>query len=402
MDLYRIGGFMREPRAIVVVLDSVGCGALPDADAYGDAGANTLAHVASVAGPLHLPNLGSMGLGNVTSIAGVPAVSPRGSWWGRAAERSRGKDTTTGHWEIAGLVSDTAFPTYPEGFPAEVMESFSRVTGLPWLGNVPASGTTILDELAEEHVRTGAPIVYTSADSVFQIACHEDVVLPDRLYELCDMVRSRVCVGPHAVGRIIARPFEGTAGAWRRTHRRRDFALPPTGPTVLDALGAHGIPTLGIGKIGEIFAWKSVASSPHVENNMDAWDKLVATVRSSDPGFVFANLVDFDMLWGHRSDPHGYARGLEAVDGRIPELIDAMQKGDLLIVTADHGCDPTDDSTDHTREYVPLLVTVKGSDTGGALGDRETFADIAATIADHYDVAWDGPGTSFLADVRKG
>ncbi len=389
----------RAPRAIVVVLDSVGCGALPDAADYGDLGANTLSNISRVAGPLHLPNMEAMGLGNITDIHGVGPVAKPTACWGKSAERSAGKDTTTGHWEIAGLISTTAFPTYPHGFPDDVMKRFTEKTGLGWLGNKPASGTEVLDELASEHVKTGAPIIYTSADSVFQIAAHEDVIPPDELYRICEIARSEVCVGENAVGRIIARPFEGSPGAWRRTHRRRDFALPPTSETVLDRLASDGVPTLGIGKIGEIFAWKSVESSPHVENNMDAWDKLVSTVSSEKPGFVFANLVDFDMLWGHRSDPDGYARGLEAVDARIPELLGALIEGDLLIITADHGCDPTDDSTDHTREYVPILALVKGSESTGPLGVRDTFADIGETVAEFYGVVHGPAGTSFLPSL---
>lgn len=389
----------RAPRAVVVVLDSVGCGALPDAAEYGDVGANTLANISRVSGPLHLPNMQLMGLGNITEIQGVAPTSAPTAWWGKAAELSAGKDTTTGHWEIAGLVSKTGFPTYPNGFPDDVMAHFTEKTGLGWLGNKPASGTQVLDELASEHMKTGAPIIYTSADSVFQIAAHEDVISPDELYRICETVRSEVCVGKDAVGRIIARPFEGSEGSWRRTHRRRDFALPPTGETVLDRLTAEGVPTLGIGKIGEIFAWRSIETSPHVENNMDAWHKLVNTVVSDKPGFVFANLVDFDMLWGHRSDPDGYARGLEAVDQRIPELLNSLIEGDLLIITADHGCDPTDDSTDHTREYVPILALVKGSGSAGSLGVRETFADIGETVAEFYGAIHGPAGTSFLASL---
>ena len=386
----------RSPRAIVVVLDSVGCGALPDAHLYGDEHANTLGNVARAADGLTIPHLQELGLGNITSIAGVAATHFPSGWWGRAAESSQGKDTTTGHWELMGLLSEQAFPTYPQGFPVELMDAFTRESGYGWIGNVPASGTEILNLLAEEHIRTGKVIVYTSADSVFQIAAHEEIIPVEELYRICQTTRDKVCVGDHSVGRIIARPFIGTPGAWKRTHRRRDFALPPTAKTVLDSLAATGISTHGVGKIGEIFAWRSVARSPHVENNMDAWDKLIQAVEGENNDFVFANLVDFDMLWGHRSDAHGYAKGLEALDERLPELLNVMIPGDLLIITADHGCDPTDESTDHTREYVPIVALRAGDAGGGALGVRDTFADIGATVADFYGAEPPSVGTSFL------
>lgn len=394
---------MREPRAIVLVLDSVGAGALPDAGDYGDEGSNTLGNTARAAGGLAMPNLGAMGLGNITGILGVPPVERPVASWGRNAEASAGKDTTTGHWEMMGLHLTRAFPTYPDGFPREVMEAFERETGLGWLGNYPASGTVIIQDLGDEHVATGRPIVYTSADSVFQVAAHEDVIPIDRLYEICSIARERVCVGEHAVGRIIARPFVGPdeTGDYVRTHRRRDFAVKPFEPTVLDRLAEIGVATYGIGKIGEIFAWQGVCESPHSESNMHGFDNLVARVASDTPGFVFANLVDFDMIWGHRNDAEGYARGLEAVDARIPELVDAMADGDLLVITADHGCDPTTDSTDHSREYTPLIAKMKGVDAGVGLGTRATFSDIGETILDFYGIAGRcGRGTSFLAEVR--
>jgi phosphopentomutase len=393
----------RSPRAIVVVLDSVGVGALPDASAYGDAGSNTLANTARAVNGLAMPNLGAMGLGNVTATLGVPAVERPTASWGRCAEASAGKDTTTGHWEMMCLVLDEAFPTYPEGFPAEAMDAFTRETGLGWLGNRPASGTAILQELGEEHVRSGKPIVYTSADSVFQIAAHEDVIPVERLYEICAIVRERVVIGRHAVGRVIARPFVGpdADGVYSRTHRRRDFAVAPFEDTALDKLADAGVPTFGIGKIGEIFAWRGVAESPHSTDNMHGFDNMLARVRGDESGFVFANLVDFDMLWGHRNDYEGYARGLEAVDRRIPELLDAMQPKDLLIVTADHGCDPTTPSTDHSREYVPLLALVKGAQSGAELGTRRTFADVGQTVLDFYGLSASGTATSFLSLVSR-
>ncbi len=394
----------RVPRAIVLVLDSVGAGELPDAAEYGDSGSNTLSNTAKAVGGLKMPNLGQMGLGNVTAIEGVPPVESPSASWGRNAERSPGKDTTTGHWEMMGLVLERPFPTYPDGFPPEVMDAFTQATGYGWLGNYAASGTVIIQELGDEHVASGKPIVYTSADSVFQIAAHEDVIPIDELYRICEIARREVMVGKHAVGRIIARPFIGPdeSGAYTRTHRRRDFAVEPFEPTVLDRLEEAGIKSYGIGKIGEIFAWRGICESPHSENNMHGFGNLVARVADgTDAGFVFGNLVDFDMVWGHRNDVEGYARGLEAVDARIPELLDAMIDGDLLIVTADHGCDPTTDSTDHSREYTPLIAKIKGIDRGSDLGIRATFADIGETVLDFYGHAGEcGRGTSFLGQVR--
>jgi phosphopentomutase len=283
------------------------------------------------------------------------------------------------------------------------MAAFTRVTGLGWLGNYPASGTVIIQELGDEHVATGKPIVYTSADSVFQIAAHEEVISIDELYRICDVTRHQVCVGEHAVGRVIARPFIGpdSDGTYTRTHRRRDFAVEPFEPTVLDILAEEGTPSYGIGKIGEIFAWRGICESPHSENNMHGFDNLVRRVTDdTDNGFVFANLVDFDMIWGHRNDVEGYARGLEAVDARMPDLLGAMIDGDLLIITADHGCDPTTASTDHSREHTPLIAHVKGVDRGVSLGTRSTFADIGETVLDFYGLAGRcGRGVSFLPEV---
>ncbi len=394
----------RQPRAIVLVLDSVGAGALPDAAEYGDEGSNTLANTSRAAGGLSMPNLGALGLGNITDITGVPPVDAPAASWGKNAEASAGKDTTTGHWEMMGLQLMSPFPTYPDGFPPEVLEAWERETGLGWLGNYPASGTVIIQDLGDEHVATGKPIIYTSADSVFQIAAHEEVIPIEELYRLCTIARTKVCVGEHAVGRIIARPFIGpnAEGVYTRTHRRRDYALEPQEPTVLDRLLEHGINSYGIGKIGEIFAWRGICESPHSENNMHGFDNLVKRVKDdTDNGFVFANLVDFDMVWGHRNDVDGYARGLEAVDARIPELFDAMVDGDLFILTADHGCDPTTDSTDHSREYTPLIAHVKGVERGVALGVRSTFSDIGETVLDFYGHAGEcGRGTSFLAEVK--
>jgi phosphopentomutase len=377
-------------------------GELPDAADYGDSGSNTLANTAELVGGLAMPNLGAWGLGNIVDVEGVPPVTAPLASWGRCAEASAGKDTTTGHWELMGLRSDRPLPTYPQGFPPDLMRLFTETTGFGWLGNRPASGTTIIQELGAEHVRSGSPIVYTSADSVFQIAAHEDVLSVERLYELCQLVRDHVVVGEHAVGRVIARPFVGPdeSGVFTRTHRRRDFALPPSSPTVLDALAEAGITTYGVGKIGEIFAWHGVKECPHITDNMDGIDKTLERLAQTRHGMVFVNLVDFDMLWGHRNDVHGYAAGLEAVDRRIPELFAGLDDGDLMIVTADHGCDPTTESTDHSREYIPVLARVKGGSAGEPLGTRTSFSDVGMTVLDYFGVARGAfEGSSFLGEV---
>jgi phosphopentomutase len=394
----------RDPRAIVLVLDSVGAGELPDAADYGDVGSNTLGNTSRAVGGLTMPNLGAMGLGNITPIAGVPPTNTPSASWGRNAERSAGKDTTTGHWEMMGLMLQQPFPTYPDGFPAEVIDEFCRRTRYPAvLGNTVASGTVIINELGDDHMETGLPIVYTSADSVFQIAAHEERFGLDRLYDVSETARAML-TGEHCVGRVIARPFVGPDenGVYQRTHRRRDYAVKPFEPTVLDLLQDAGVPVFGVGKIGDIFAWQGVTSSPHVTDNMDGFDHLLEEVRRPEEGFVFCNLVDFDMLWGHRNDARAYAEGLEAVDRRMPELLDAMAEGDLLIITADHGCDPTTAwSTDHSREYAPLIAKIKGVDAGAALGTRASFADVGETVLDFYGLRDRcGRGTSFLQEVR--
>jgi phosphopentomutase len=397
---------VRSPRAIVLVLDSVGVGELPDAAEYGDAGSNTLGNVARAVGGLALPSLSGMGLGNIIDVDGVPPVGDPTASWGKNAERSAGKDTTTGHWEMMGVVLDEPFPTYPDGFPPDVMGEFDRRVARGWLGNYAASGTEIIQDLGDEHVASGKPIVYTSADSVFQIAAHEKTIPIEELYEMCRTARE-LLVPPHAVGRVIARPFvtnpdwPDNGPKYVRTDRRHDFAVDPFEDTALDLLQAAGRRVWGVGKIGDIFNGCGVDDSPHVHDNMDAFERLVERVRREEEGFVFANLVDFDMLWGHRNDAEGYARGLEAVDARMPELLDAMVDGDLLIVTADHGCDPTTSSTDHSREYTPLIAKVKGVDVGVDLGVRETFGDIGETVLDFYGLSGEClRGTSFLASVR--
>lgn len=373
-------------RVAVIVLDGVGAGALPDADVYGDEGSDTLRHVLEATG-VELPNLMSLGLGEVVgppfstagraadAEAGGPgAAAPRpGATYGRLLERGAGKDTTAGHWELMGLVVERPFPTYPDGFPPEVIVPFERAVGRRVLANRPASGTAVIAELGDEHVATGRPIVYTSADSVFQIACHEDVVPVEQLYEWCAVARS-ILSGEHAVGRVIARPFSGTSGAYVRTERRRDFALPPTGTTYLDLLCERGVSTVGVGKIGEIFARRGVGVDDHTTNNADGLLACERYLAEMDEGLLFANLVDFDMLYGHRNDVQGFARGLAAVDAFVPRLEAALTEGDVLLFCADHGVDPTTASTDHSREYAPLL----------ALGLRDgrydgVFSDVGAT-----------------------
>ncbi len=387
-------------KVLLLVCDSFGVGEAPDAAAYGDAGANTLGNTARAVGGLRAPNLEALGLGMLTSIEGVAPRAAAGTAHGKATERSAGNDTTTGHWEIAGLVLASAFPTYPEGFPPEVIEPFEHAVGLPVLGNRPASGTVIIEELGQEHLRTGRPIVYTSADSVFQIAAHKDVAPLERLYAWCRAARE-ILTGEHAVGRVIARPFVGSPGAFTRTHERRDFSLPPPGPTYLDAVRDAGVPVFGVGKISDIFAERGLDESRHTESNMHGVDVTLEYLARADPVLVVTNLVDFDTKYGHRNDAPGYARCVEEFDRRVPELVAAA---DLFVLTGDHGCDPTDVSTDHTREHTPVLVA------GGALegrepvdlGERETFADIGATIADVLGAAAGGlAGSSFAKELGR-
>jgi len=390
----------RPQRVILIVLDSVGCGDAPDAAAYGDAGSNTLANMARAVGGLHLPHLGRLGLGNLTGIQGVPPTeSPVGAF-GRLTEVSAGKDTTTGHWELAGVPVLRPFPTYPHGFPADLMAEFERRIGRRTLGNVPASGTVIVQQLGEQHVRTGWPIVYTSADSVFQVAAHEAVIPLDELYAICQVARA-LLTGDHAVGRVIARPFVGEPGHFTRTEHRRDFSLAPERDTILDALKAAGQPVMGVGKIEDIFANRGLTDSRHATNNRDCVGALMDFVAAGDRGLIFANLVDFDMLYGHRNDPAGYARALEEFDRQLPGIEAALRPGDLLMLTADHGNDPTNDSTDHSRERVPLLVVGPAVRPGANLGTRASFADVAATVAGWLGVAWSGAGRSFLTEMLR-
>jgi phosphopentomutase len=383
-------------RFVLLVADSVGVGEMPDAAAFGDAGSNTLGNVSRAVGGLRLPTLGRMGIGNVTAVEGVPATASPEAFWGRMAERSPGKDTLTGHWEMMGVPLEEPFAYFPAGFPPGILDPWLAATGAPGLlGNRAASGTVIIEELGEEHRRTGKPIVYTSADSVFQVAAHEETVPLETLYAWCR--EARRILDPLRVARVIARPFVGGPGSWRRTYHRRDFAMPPPRPTVLEALAGKGVPVVGVGKIPDIFDRRGVTAEVHTEGNEDGLRQTVRLLGELERGFLFVNLVDFDTLYGHRNDPAGYARALEQLDRALPGILAALRPGDVLAVTADHGCDPTTPSTDHSREYVPLLVSGPGRG-GGALGTRGTFGDLGATVAEFFGVAG-GPGRSFLADV---
>ncbi len=384
-------------RVIIVVLDGVGVGALPDAAAYGDDGANTLLHVAEQAGPLDLPNLQRMGLGNICPAPGLEPVAAPAACWGRMAEASRGKDTTTGHWELAGLQTTEPFATYPHGFPDAIIDLFRRATGRDPLGNVAASGTEIIRDLGEEHLRSGRPIVYTSSDSVFQIAAHEAIVPPEQLYRICRRMRREL--DPWRIGRVIARPFVGdTAENFTRTHRRHDYSMPPPAPTLLDELSGSGLPVVGIGKISDIFAGRGVDTSIPTAGNADGMEQLQQRVSSPGAGLVFCNLVDFDMLYGHRKDAAGFVGALARFDRWLPGFLETMEAADLLLVTADHGCDPTTSGTDHSREHVPVLAWHKGLAAGRSLGSRESFSDVAATAAEALGRFWPS-GKSFLSEI---
>lgn len=391
---------MKKRRAIIVVLDSVGVGALPDAAAYGDEGSNTLANTAAAVGGLHLPSLRRLGLGNIIAVQGVSPVAEPLAAHGRLAEVSAGKDTTTGHWELMGLRITRPFPTYPDGFPDDVVRAFEDAIGRKVLGNKPASGTEIIEELGEEHLRTGRPILYTSADSVFQVAAHEAVITVDGLYGMCEKAR-RMLVGEHAVGRVIARPFVGIPGHFTRTPRRKDFSLLPPSPTMLDWAREAGIDVYALGKINEIFTGRGISEFVKTADNMDGMNRLCVYVQQRPRGIIFANLIDFDMLWGHRNDAPGYAAGLEAVDRRLPELLDLLGSDDFLVLTADHGCDPTTPSTDHSREYVPLLVFGEGISPVD-LDTRRSFSDVGKTVAELMGFAASIEGESFAAELTEG
>ena len=379
-----------------MVLDSCGCGAAPDAKSYGDDGANTLGNMSVRVGGLTLPHLQGLGLGHLTTILGVPPVAaPRGAF-GKMREASAGKDTTTGHWEMSGLQVDTAFPTYPHGFPNEFMRRFEQQIGRGTLGNKTASGTEILDELGAEHMKTGKPIIYTSANSVFQIAAHEEVIPVAELMSISEIARKLCDELP--VARVIARPFVGEPGKFKRTYNRRDFSMPPPAPTVLDAIADAKLPVIGVGKIWDIFAGQGVTENVHTEGNADGCTRTIEALGRLERGLVFTNLVDFDMLYGHRRDPEGYYRALQEFDAFLPKLQQQLGPRDLVLITADHGNDPTYRGTDHTREFVPLLA-MSARAAGHDLGVRNGFYDIAQTLADGFGLKPRSRGLSFLDAV---
>ena len=388
---------MSKRRAILLVLDGVGIGELPDAADYGDEGSNTLVNMAKAVGGLNLPNLQRMGLGNIEQIEGIPPAEKPIACYGKMREVSAGKDTTTGHWEIAGIIREKPFPTYPNGFPPEIIEAFEKAIGRKVLGNKPASGTAIIEELGEEHLRTGYPIVYTSADSVFQIAAHEEIVPVEQLYEWCRIARE-ILRGEHEVARVIARPFIGTPGNFKRTPRRRDFSVPPPYPTLLDALTEVGLKVVTVGKIDDIFAGRGVTFAVHTSDNRDGMQQVETLTVQGDFDFLWCTLVDFDTVYGHRNNPQGFAQALREFDEWLGNFLPKLREGDLLIITADHGNDPTTPSTDHSREYVPLLIWTPSLREGKPLGVRQTFADVAATIADWLKVEWHGAGKSCLSE----
>jgi len=384
-------------RITIIVLDGAGIGAMPDAPAWGDAGSDTFGHICE-SRQLSLPNLQRIGLGNIRPLSGVPASEdPRGGY-GKCALKSNGKDTTTGHWEMAGIILEHAFPTYPNGFPQTVIDEFIAKTGVPGiLGNIPASGTEIIKELGEEHVKTKKPIVYTSDDSVFQIAAHEEVIPLDRLYEICEIARDMLR-GEHEVGRVIARPFLGAAGSFYRTENRHDYAVPPPRENLLPLLSDNGLDVVSIGKIASIYDSTGVTQDLKAKNNQQSIDQTIKALEDDTRGLIFSNLVDFDMLYGHRRDTEGYARALEHFDSRWPEIENAMRDDDLLVITADHGNDPTYPGTDHTREYAPLIVYGKKARAGVNLGTRQSLSDIGKTIAENFGLNLRA-GESFLNDL---
>jgi len=381
---------------IVIVLDGVGIGELPDASRYGDQGSNTLSNMAEYVGGLNLPNLQKLGLGNIASIKGLePVDSPLASF-GKMMEVSIGKDSTTGHWELGGLHIDKEFPLYPDGFPQSIINKFIEETEVEGvLGNIPASGTEIIERLGEEHLRTSFPIVYTSADSVFQIAAHEEVIPLNRLYKICEIARKNVLTGKDAVARVIARPFIGTPGKFTRTTNRKDFSLDPFGHTILDYLYYNKIDTIAIGKINDLFNYRGIKTGYKTRSNSEGMERLLQVSSNAKSSFIFVNLVDFDVYYGHRNDPYGFAGALKEFDEFLPLLLNQLDASDRLVITADHGNDPTTPSTDHSREFVPLLFYSK-DETARNLGIRNTFADVAQTIAHYFKVNNDLKGKSFL------
>lgn len=385
-------------RAVIIVLDGVGVGGAPDAAAYGDEGASSIEHCAAAVGGLALPTLGSMGLGNITPVQGTPPAERPIGGYGRMAEAAAGKDSTTGHWEMTGVVLERPLPTYPHGFPVDLVARFEATIGRKTLGNKPASGTAIIQELGEEHLRTGYPILYTSADSVFQLAAHEAVIPLAQLYHMCEVARG-LLTGEHAVGRVIARPFEGEPGHFTRTTHRRDFSLAPVGPTLLDRLHDGGYDTIGIGKIEDLFAGRGLSARDHTETNAAGCAATSRWLAQPFRGLLFVNLVECDQLWGHRRDPQGYAQALRDVDTWLGGALPLLGPRDALFVTGDHGVDPTYRGTDHTRECVPLLCAGPAVRADVSLGTRRTFADLGATLAEAFAVVPLEHGTSFARDI---
>lgn len=384
----------------LIVLDSVGIGELPDAGKYGDEGSNTVSNIIKQVPNINLKNLNKLGLGLIEGVDGLDVVdNPLGSF-GRAAEKSAGKDTTTGHWEISGIVLNEPFPTFPNGFPKDLIDRFEKLIGTKILGNKVASGTEIIKELGQQHIETGYPIVYTSADSVFQIAAHEDVIPVEKLYEICKIARS-ILVDKYAVGRVIARPFEGKDGSFTRTANRKDFSLKPIYKTMLDIIKDAGLEVMAVGKIHDIFGGQGITQSVHTVDNMDGVDKTIEFIKTHNRGLIFTNLVDFDMKYGHRNNVEGYAKALEEFDNRLPEIIDNMREDEVLIITADHGCDPTTVSTDHSREYIPILVYSNKIKNGINIGTRNSFADIGATILELLGLSGLKNGESFAHLIKK-
>lgn len=388
-------------RIFLVVLDSVGIGEAPDADKYNDIGADTLGHIAEVVPGFNMPNAAKLGLGNIRKIKGIPETKTPTAYFAKMQEASTGKDTMTGHWELMGLNIEVPFRTFPEGFPDELIKELETRTGRKVIGNKPASGTAILDELAATHIETGAIIVYTSADSVLQIAAHEEIVSVDELYRICEIARELTLDERYMVGRVIARPFIGESGAYERTANRHDYALKPFGYTVMNALKDGGKDVVALGKISDIFDGEGVTESIRTVSNEDGMNRLIETLNKDFTGLAFLNLVDFDAKFGHRRDPLGYGQALMEFDARLPEMLAGLQEDDLIIFTADHGNDPTHEGTDHTREFVPLLVHHINIKKGKELDLRKTFADVGATIADNFKVKMPKYGKSFLKDLRE-
>lgn len=387
-------------RVVLIVLDSVGIGELPDADKYGDVGSDTIGNISKVLGGLRLPNMEKLGLGNIENIKGIlKAEIPEGAF-GKGKELSAGKDTVTGHWEISGVILREPLNTYPNGFPEDVIKEFEGKIGRKIIGNKVASGTEIIKELGDEHVKTRYPIVYTSADSVFQIAAHEEVISLEELYNMCKIAREML-VGDRVVGRVIARPFVGNSGIYKRTSNRRDFALDPLNKTMLDYIKEAQKSVMAVGKIEDIYNGKGVTHAVHIKNNMDGVDKTLEYMKTENEGLIFTNLVDFDMLYGHRNDVKGYGKALVDFDNRLPEILKLMREDDVLIITADHGCDPSTPSTDHSREYIPIVAYGKQIISGVNIGTRNSFSDIGKTVLDLLNVKNELYGESFAKDILK-